>query len=390
MTTGNFKDQDLARLQERVSLLEFEASRRDVIDRVRTVILELSDDDYEAVLEGVSEALTQLGVPYRACSVHLVAAGDQSLTQWVRGHTGWVRSALTDDVQIIRRFQRESAPVYRPDLTQDDPFGEAGWALGRTPPVRCIVDAPWSHGTLSINSGEPNAFQPQDIETLAMLAEVLSEAFVRVEDLRSLKKSNQQLLDLHEISRLTTSSLDREQVLDTVGGQVVRRGVFRSLMIALVDRQAHRVKVMRSFIREEDHITETNEFGISYDLDDRDILAETVRTGETQIGVEWDERFTPPAHDPNFKPESRRGKVAYFIPVKAHDEVVAVVATGSTVEDQEETTQRLAELQPLWDQLAIALSNAALYEAAQKEIAERKRAEQELRAGSTITAQIRA
>ena len=51
MTTGNFKDQDLARLQERVSLLEFEASRRDVIDRIRTVIQGLPDDDYEVVLE---------------------------------------------------------------------------------------------------------------------------------------------------------------------------------------------------------------------------------------------------------------------------------------------------------------------------------------------------
>jgi hypothetical protein len=55
------------------------------------------------------------------------------------------------------------------------------------------VDAPWSDGTLSINSAEPNAFQPQDIETLAMLAGVLSEAFVRVQDLRKLADRKQAL-----------------------------------------------------------------------------------------------------------------------------------------------------------------------------------------------------
>jgi hypothetical protein len=55
MTTGNFEDQDLASLQERVSLLEFEASRRDVIDRIRSVILGLPDDVYEAVLEAIAE-----------------------------------------------------------------------------------------------------------------------------------------------------------------------------------------------------------------------------------------------------------------------------------------------------------------------------------------------
>ena len=57
-------DQDVARLRERISQLEFEASRRDVIDRIRTVILGLSDDDYEAVLEAIVEALAELGVSY--------------------------------------------------------------------------------------------------------------------------------------------------------------------------------------------------------------------------------------------------------------------------------------------------------------------------------------
>jgi hypothetical protein len=127
-------DQDVARLRERISQLEFEASRRDVIDRIRTVILGLSDDDYEAVLEAIVEALAELGVSYDDCCVHVVEH-DQKITQCMRSSSGWTRlSVQSDNWQLIRRFQPGSAPIYRPDLTRDDPFAEATWALTRTPP----------------------------------------------------------------------------------------------------------------------------------------------------------------------------------------------------------------------------------------------------------------
>ena len=66
----------------------------------------------------------------------------------------------------------------------------------------------------------------------------------------------------------------------------------------------------------------------------------------------------------------RRPGTGSILPIKAHDEVIAVVATGSTIEEREETTQRLIELQPLWDQLVIGLSNAALFEASKRPIFE--------------------
>ena len=120
-------DQEVASLQERVSQLEFEVSRRDVIDRIRTVIHGLPDEDYEAVLEAVAEALTELGVSYRDCSVYVV---DRDMHTWhLRGPAGWNRSSRAADPQLMKRLQGESAPVYRPDLMQDDPLGEAYWAL---------------------------------------------------------------------------------------------------------------------------------------------------------------------------------------------------------------------------------------------------------------------
>ena len=93
-------DQDVARLQERVSLLEFEASRRDVVDRIRTVIQGLPDDDYKAVLEAISEALSELCVSYEYACVH-VLDGDQH-TQYLKGSTGWFQSTPDIELQLIR------------------------------------------------------------------------------------------------------------------------------------------------------------------------------------------------------------------------------------------------------------------------------------------------
>jgi hypothetical protein len=56
----------------------------------------------------------------------------------------------------------------------------------------------------------------------------------------------------------------------------------------------------------------------------------------------------------------REGQVAYFVPIKYHGDVIAVVATGSTVKDQEETTQLLTQMQPLWEILSNVVDEGRL------------------------------
>ncbi len=60
--------------------------------------------------------------------------------------------------------------------------------------------------------------------------------------------------------------------------------------------------------------------------------------------------------------------------------VLAVVATASAPELKTETLRHIEMMQPLFDQVAVTLSNAALFESAQREIAERKQVEKALRA----------
>ena len=61
------------------------------------------------------------------------------------------------------------------------------------PPARSVVDIPFSHGIFAINSLEANAFSQGDIEFFRELAEVLSEGFQRLEELRDLKQVAEEL-----------------------------------------------------------------------------------------------------------------------------------------------------------------------------------------------------
>ena len=61
------------------------------------------------------------------------------------------------------------------------------------PPARSVIDIPFSHGIFTINSLEANAFSQGDIEFFRELAEVLSEGFQRLEELRDLKQVAEEL-----------------------------------------------------------------------------------------------------------------------------------------------------------------------------------------------------
>ena len=210
--------------------------------------------------------------------------------------------------------------------------------------------------------------------------------------IRELEEKDRLLTAFDCIGQGVLSSLDLEQVLDTLALQIVEAGVYRSLTVALVDEASRRVEVVRGLFRSPDGRIGRDPrkaVGTSYSLDDHSIMAEVARTGKMEVVVGWDPRF-----DPRFStPAECRGTAAFFIPVVKEDRVLAVLATGSRVEDVEETRRRIEVMRPLLGQMAVALEHARLYREARRyarelsrinndlktEIAERRRAERELK-----------
>ena len=241
---------------------------------------------------------------------------------------------------------------------------------------------------------------------------------------RSLEEKDRLLSSLQEVGQATLASLDMEEVLDTLAAQIARTGIFQSLMVALVDHEIREVRVARNYLaydpeagmhrdevvgggalRISEHVTRrvgdtilyTNRkiIGTTYPLDDDNITPTVARTGKLEVIDGWDDRFDQNSGGPS----SREGRVAYFIPVRLQDRTLAVLATGSDRASKAEMLRRIDAMQPLLDQVAVALDHASLYERARtqalslretneqllSEIARRRSAEQKLRSFSSRT-----
>ena len=191
-----------------------------------------------------------------------------------------------------------------------------------------------------------------------------------------LEEKNRLLTASHELGELILSPLDLDQVLDNLAEQIVAGGIFRSVMIALVDEQGQYVEVVRSIVlprgdRAAEMAEAASRSQLRYELTDDNITAVVARTGQMHVIEGDDDRFDRKVD----KPGARPGEVAYFIPVMQEGRVVAVLATGSQVEEREDMLHRIEVMKPLLNQVAIALEHARLFRELQKEIVERQEAE---------------
>ena len=161
------------------------------------------EEDLAGVLRTLRNSLEKLRVPFDHCGLNLVADRDDGL--FVRSHTleenGHWQVTATEGEGTVVRCWREAEACYRRDLETEDPFGERQMmaaAFGH--PVRSIVDAPFSHGTLAVNSREPEAFSDESLADLAGLCEVLSDGFRRYDEIRTRRALEERLNSFFSLS----------------------------------------------------------------------------------------------------------------------------------------------------------------------------------------------
>ena len=187
-----------------------------------------------------------------------------------------------------------------------------------------------------------------------------------VHQARQLEESSR-LLDAYQgIGQLALSSLDVDDVLDRVSQEIVRAGIFRSLMLALVDEEQQSIEVVRNYMCERDARRQPipgslieplpGVIGLRYSLDDDNITAQVARTGQMTVIEGLDPRFDPRVEEP-----AVQTKISYFFPVTRGDRTLAVMATASTPEQKEETLRRIRAMPALLSQVAIALEHAQMY-----------------------------
>ena len=188
---------------------------------------------------------------------------------------------------------------------------------------------------------------------------------IGTESADELSVESERLLSVYlETSKVILDTDDFDDILDRLTRVIVEGGIFRGLMIALVDESSKTVHVMR----ENTASTETREHSdpgnstCSYDLNDVNVIAEVARSGKMEMIEGWDDRF-----DPNLvNPENLNDRISYFIPVMKGNQVLAVLAIGSRIAEKNETLRRIEVLGPLFVQVAIALETARLLKATQE------------------------
>lgn len=267
--------------------------------------------------------------------------------------------------------------------------------------IHSLIDIPFSKGVLSVFSITPYAFPEKAEKFLSEIANILAMGLTRIDDLERIEKqidilTNQQTLiqqshhiqtvrqhkrviqAVDKLAQSILSSLDLDYLLDTLSKEILNAGIFRSIMLALVDEKAENIEVVRSYqlepvyhvSSEQSHIEIENEnfhiranqgaIGVRYALTDDNVTAKTAYTGQMQIIEHMAEGNLDHRFDNN--PEHWVDKIAYFIPIKYHHRVLAVIATGSTYKEKPEILARVQALQPLFHIAAVAIEYARLYQ----------------------------
>lgn len=170
----------------------------------------------------------------------------------------------------------------------------------------------------------------------------------------ALAQNRRLLSGLERISQSVTSHRDLTDLTETLAREIVEYGIFHSLTVAVVNPEIEEIEVTAKLFNHPKFGIQSNQEGVGerHRIDEDNPTAITAKTGVLQVREEWDFGFDKGAL------EDQGNGVAYFIPVRHGDLTVAVLATESTAREKNATIERIESLQPLLNEVGIAIAYA--------------------------------
>ena len=168
--------------------------RKLAIDSVREKIWMMkTSDDIKEVAFAIRNVIEKFIATFHAFGLNLVNAPEdpRNVTVYEIAHNGSMLSLKTGPAgeKIILDLWKKGTTAYRKNIGEEDIYKESGHLdINFNSRIMSVIDVPFSHGTLAINSEKADAFTQQDIEFLEDMAKILSEGFKRTEDLKQLEK----------------------------------------------------------------------------------------------------------------------------------------------------------------------------------------------------------
>jgi PAS domain S-box-containing protein len=153
------------------------------LQRLRNLVLQMqADGDWQGLVDALRRELRAL-VPFDTCQVNLLdpaATGQRDVV--TIAHNAYHADYGSQWRPALRLAIETGQPVYRPNRRH--PL----FSPGMPPHIHSVVDVPFRSGTLAVNSPVEGAFSADDLAILGEFAEVLSEAWRRVEDLAEARR----------------------------------------------------------------------------------------------------------------------------------------------------------------------------------------------------------
>jgi PAS domain S-box-containing protein len=364
-------------LAQKVLDLETKNMALEGLVAIQQVVQEMvHPQDLERVMQVCLAEVKQMGMDICSMALHLMLNVDQRLIKTFRFSTnGTLSIEESRRATQLTQCWKTGQSTIQADMGANEYRNRIRDRFGGLM-IRSFMDVPFSQGVISVQSLAPDPFIEADKEILVRVSGILSAGIARMYELKRVEDRLALERAYQDIAQMTLSSLNLDGVLDNLGVHLVHSGIFNTLSISLVDHEKNESEVVRSYNILADGTTVNNSAsacGGRYTLDSTDPGAVAARTRELLVVDGYDARY--------FKkkpPENNTGRTFYFIPIVKNDKTVAVLATGSHPDKKEDIKEKIQAIQPLFDQVVIAIENAKLFEHSQSEIQNRKMAEEAL------------
>jgi PAS domain S-box-containing protein/putative nucleotidyltransferase with HDIG domain len=250
--------------------------------------------------------------------------------------------------------QAKTHPLFR-DETDQDRIMEAiaGFPLKRGGNIL---------GVFNVAFLEPHAFDDDELRVLTLLAD---QAAIAVENARLYQQTDRRLKEsqtLQEVSQLLNSTLEPEQIMQTVVEKLASAFAYGMASIYVMKEDGLRLAAEVGY---------NTERAMSFIPLNRGVIGRVARSGEAEF-------VRDVSADPDFLAAAEDVACEIAAPIRRDHEVLGVLNVESVAESPL-TDADLPLLNSLAHQVSVAIQNARLYQAAQRELADRKRAEDEYR-----------
>ena len=206
----------------------------------------------------------------------------------------------------------------------------------------------------------------------AVIAQPLRErAQARVDRLFFREKYDAYLM-LQKLSREATSVIHLEELMNMIFEELAARMHIARIGVFLKRERAgdFRLAAQRGLDEELAHLSLREDHTIVNWLGrERGVLTRHEMDMDPHFKALWGEE----------REELERMEAELFIPLRTKDELVGILAVGPKLSEATYSQDDQLTLTTLANQVVIAIENARLYDVAQRELAERKRAEEELK-----------